>query len=49
MEEDARSMGADAVVNVRMETSSIANAGSEVSAYGTAVALNSTATARPRR
>lgn len=39
MEEDARSMGADAVVNVRMETSSIANAGSEVIAYGTAVTL----------
>ncbi len=39
MEADARSMGADAVVNVRMETSSVANAGSEVIAYGTAVTL----------
>ena len=39
MAEDAESMGADAVVNVRMESSSIANGGSEVIAYGTAVAL----------
>ncbi len=39
MREDARSMGADAVVNVRLETSEIANGGSEVIAYGTAVRL----------
>jgi uncharacterized protein YbjQ (UPF0145 family) len=37
MAEDARSMDADAVVNVRMESSAIANGGSEVIAYGTAV------------
>ncbi|MFB6120522.1 MAG: YbjQ family protein [Halobacteriaceae archaeon] len=39
MKEDAESMGADAVVNVRMESSSIAKGGSEVIAYGTAVSL----------
>lgn len=39
MAEDARSMNADAVVNVRMESSEIANGGSEVIAYGTAVRL----------
>ncbi|PSP86880.1 hypothetical protein BRC78_06855 [Halobacteriales archaeon QH_8_68_33] len=39
MAEDAESMGADAVVNVRMESSAIANGGSEVIAYGTAVTL----------
>ncbi|WP_135666102.1 YbjQ family protein [Halorhabdus rudnickae] len=37
MADDARSMGADAVVNVRLESSEIANGGSEVIAYGTAV------------
>jgi len=36
---DADSMGADAVVNVRLESSEIANGGSEVIAYGTAVRL----------
>lgn len=39
MEENAREMGADAVVNVRMETSEITQGGSEVIAYGTAVRL----------
>lgn len=39
MAEDARSMDADAVVNVRLESSEIANGGSEVIAYGTAVKL----------
>ncbi|WP_330631519.1 YbjQ family protein [Halocatena halophila] len=39
MAEDARSMDADAVVNVRMESSQIANGGAEVLAYGTAVTL----------
>lgn len=34
---DAESMDADAVVNVRMESSAIAQGGSEVIAYGTAV------------
>ncbi|WP_434523216.1 YbjQ family protein [Halorubrum sp. AS12] len=39
MASDAESMGADAVVNVRLESSKIANSGSEVIAYGTAVRL----------
>lgn len=39
MEDDARQMGADAVVNVRLETSQITDGGSEVLAYGTAVTL----------
>jgi uncharacterized protein YbjQ (UPF0145 family) len=39
MKQDAESMDADAVVNVRMETSEIANGSSEVIAYGTAVEL----------
>ena len=37
MEADAERMGADAVVNVRLETSQITDGGSEVMAYGTAV------------
>src|SRR6056297_4224549 len=37
---DAESMDADAVVNVRLESSEIANGGSEVIAYGTAVRLD---------
>ncbi len=36
---DARAMGADAVVGMRLETSHIAQAASEVVAYGTAVTL----------
>jgi len=39
MEADAVEMGADAVVNVRMETSEVTQGGSEVIAYGTAVKL----------
>lgn len=39
MTEDAKSLDADAVVNIRLESSSIANGGSEVIAYGTAVTL----------
>lgn len=39
MATDAAEMGADAVVNVRLETSQITNGGSEVMAYGTAVRL----------
>ncbi|OVE85040.1 YbjQ family protein [Natronolimnobius baerhuensis] len=39
MEEDAERLGADAVVNVRLETSQITDGGSEVMAYGTAVRL----------
>mgnify|MGYP000096551614 CR=1 FL=1 len=39
MESEAESMGADAVVNVRLETSTIVKGGAEVIAYGTAVTL----------
>ncbi|WP_254809886.1 YbjQ family protein [Natronosalvus amylolyticus] len=39
MEADAEEMGADAVLNVRLETSQITDGGSEVMAYGTAVRL----------
>lgn len=39
MEVDALEMGADAVVNVRMETSEVTQGASEVIAYGTAVKL----------
>ncbi|CAI49391.1 UPF0145 family protein [Natronomonas pharaonis DSM 2160] len=39
MEADAEEMGADAVVNVRLETSKVTDGGSEVIAYGTAVRL----------
>ncbi|MFW6449202.1 MAG: YbjQ family protein, partial [Halobacteriota archaeon] len=39
MIDDARDLGADAVVNLRLETSEIANGGAEVIAYGTAVRL----------
>lgn len=37
MESDAEEMGADAVLNVRLQTSSITEGASEVLAYGTAV------------
>jgi uncharacterized protein YbjQ (UPF0145 family) len=37
MSEDAESMGADAVVNIRYATSSIMQGAAEVMAYGTAV------------
>lgn len=39
MEADAVDMGANAVLNVRMETSEITEAASEVIAYGTALRL----------
>jgi len=39
MLEDAEEMGADAVVNVRFETSQIAGSSAELLAYGTAVTL----------
>lgn len=39
MAEDARRMGADAVVATRLETSSIMNGAAEILAYGTAVRL----------
>ena len=40
MEEDARKLGADAVVNVRMHTSMIMQGASEILVYGTAVKLD---------
>ena len=36
---EARTMGADAVVGARLETSTIAQGASEILAYGTAVRL----------
>ena len=39
MEENTERMDADAVVNVRLKTSAIANGDSEGIAYGTAVRL----------
>lgn len=39
MEKQAEEKGADAVVNVRFQTSKIAKGGSEILAYGTAVKL----------
>lgn len=39
MQEDAESLDADAVVNVRFTTSGIADTGAEILAYGTAVRL----------
>ena len=38
-ESDAEEMGADALVNLRLETSEIVEGGAEVVAYGTAVRL----------
>lgn len=40
MTEEAESLGADAVVNVRYETSEIAQGAAEILAYGTAVRLD---------
>lgn len=40
MVEQARSMGANAVVNVRFSTSSVSQGASELYAYGTAVVLS---------
>ena len=40
MIEDAKKMGADAVINVRMSTSVITQGAAEILAYGTAVKLN---------
>ncbi len=39
MAEEAESLGADAVVNIRYETSEIAQGAAEILAYGTAVRL----------
>ena len=40
MQDDAKSLGADAVVNVRFTTSMIMQGASEILAYGTAVKLS---------
>ena len=40
MQEDAEKMGADAVINMRMNTSVITQGASEMLVYGTAVKLN---------
>ena len=40
MIEDAKKMGADAVINVRMSTSVITQGAAEILAYGTAVKIN---------
>ena len=42
MQEQARSIGANAVINVRFSTSSIAAGASEILAYGTAVLVEET-------
>lgn len=39
LEEDARALGADAVINIRISTSMIMQGASEILAYGTAVKL----------
>ncbi len=41
MVKDAESLGADAIVNVRLATSMVMQGASEILAYGTAVKLNS--------
>lgn len=40
MKDEARQMGANAVIGFRMETSAIMNGASEIVAYGTAVRLS---------
>ncbi len=40
MVEDAQRLGADAIVNVRLTTSTVMQGASEILAYGTAVKLN---------
>ncbi|BDS13417.1 YbjQ family protein [Aureispira anguillae] len=39
MEEDAKRLGADAVINVRLTTATVMQGASEILAYGTAVKL----------
>jgi len=48
MIEQARRMGADAIVGMRLETSTIQQAASEVLAYGTAVRLTAAPEPGPR-
>jgi uncharacterized protein YbjQ (UPF0145 family) len=40
MEEDAQKLGADAIINVRLQSSTIMQGASEILAYGTAVKLS---------
>lgn len=40
MEQDAKRLGADAIINVRLQTSVITQGASELLAYGTAVKLD---------
>ena len=40
MEEDARKLGADAILNIRLTTSMVMQGASEILAYGTAVKLS---------
>lgn len=40
MEQDAKRLGADAIINVRLQTSMITQGASELLAYGTAVKLD---------
>lgn len=39
MIEDARRLGADAIINIRLESSQVMNGAAEILAYGTAVKL----------
>ena len=49
MIQHAQSLGANAVVNVRFSTSSVAQGAAELFAYGTAVVIEGTAQAPPAR
>lgn len=40
MKKQAEEKGANAIINVRLETSNVTNAASEIIAYGTAVTVN---------
>jgi len=40
MQEDAQKMGADAIINIRLQSSVIMQGASEMLAYGTAVKLD---------
>lgn len=49
MEEEAKKLGADAIVSVRFATSQVAPGAAEVLAYGTAVKIAKTAQSRSSR
>ncbi|MDF1497513.1 MAG: YbjQ family protein [Patescibacteria group bacterium] len=40
MQQDAEKLGADAIINIRLQSSTIMQGASEILAYGTAVKLN---------